>query len=684
MPFGAFAGGITPTPTYPDPRIPVRGPVGFVTEGELISKALSRKALPGGTDGAAYRTRLNPVLNHSTEMAGIRGRSQAMQVQWAMLRSASSTSFYSAYLHTRLNQLDNWTGRQRYWGDTGWSIKLRDRKATPSAPQRKRAAQIQDIIDQGGTLRDRPADGRRAVWDSTYTRIADPFPRLVRRMMRDALIIGHGAIEIERSADEKTPLAWLGALDAASVRMTRIEEEGTKHVWMPPYHPMLRPKLKPADYVVVDEVGKVVREYAYGELAYLIKNPITDEWSDGYGYSDLERLVGELAGISLGIQYNREAFTENHIPPGILVLKQFTEDTRQDIERTIRSNVGGGPGKWFRLVTLLGEQDGSDATFVPLKSGAERQDMMWERYLTFLICLGSAVLQIAPEEMGFQSFVSKGGLGGENPKERIVHSMDKGLYSHLAWLEYGLTEQLVWLEDPDREFALEFENVRDRDMEKELGQARERLQNGITVVAEERAMMDLRPLRIPTDPELWEMTERAVTGIRDTLSDDDEAKDIAHQVYVEAGGRYSCIDQIPLNITMSQYVQQEIGQGYLANLHPEDAALMAQQQAMMGQGGPGGAGGEEGPPGQGGAPQGGQEGNGGQDEPTPGPQPPPGEDELDWRGMGNGGNGGDGERTERIQQGLPMGEREGAGDGVAGELMGTDPMRWFEIREVPK
>lgn len=540
-----------------------------------LAKAMADKYV----QGEAYRTRMNPVLSHLVELHGVKDRGARMTREMKMLRSASMVWTWKAYENTRVRQCSRWWTAPAYRGDAGWRIALSNRRSSPTRAQRKRMEEIEEVLRYGGKRRERPGDHRVAAWDATWTRAGDPLPVLMAKWIRNILTFGHGAIEIERS--RKDPVVWMAAMDASMVRMVHQLEEGVDPaVQASPYVPFLRPNLKRPEYVVLDDRDMVNREYGYGELVYTIQNPISDLYSEGYGYSELELVIELLVSVVMGVRYNREAFVDNKIPTGALLMKSISAEQREAFEQIVRDNVGGGPGKWFRLPVLLGEEPTSELQWVGFSNGAERQDMMWKEYLSFVLAALTSVCGIALEELGFQSFVTQQGtLSNPDPYSRIENSQDKGLVPLLELCK-GTLNEVVAIIEPSGDYEIDLMAMRPRDAAQESQLRRERLDT-YTTVNEERTWEDLPPRRIPINLPLWRKTERIVREGWEAKVPLDELIDGMHEVYYKAGGEYSIVDMLPTNLSQQQIVTQEIGEDLAPQPDPVD-----QWQSAMNQGPP--------------------------------------------------------------------------------------------------
>lgn len=539
-----------------------------------LLKAMS--ATHGTSQGAAYRTRNSAVFNHTRETAGVKDRGGRMTIENNMLRSASMTWAWKMFENTRVNQCIRWFSRPAFRGDVGYVVAMAKRGASPNRKQRARMEEIGKIFEDGGVRRERPGDNREAAWDATWTRLGDTIATLLTKCLRNLFTYGYCGVEIESS--RKDPVAWMRAMDASRVRMVQQEEAGVDPgLQAPPYVPFLRPNLSRPEYVVLDDTGNINREYGFGELLLKTHMPVSDESSQGYGISLLQLVIELLVAEVMGIRYNREAFMDNKIPAGALMLREISQEQREAFEQIIKDNVGGGPGKWFRMPVILGEGPNADAQWIGFNNGLARQDMMWQNYIQWVLGGICAVCTIAMEEMGFTSPMSGAGtLNNPDPQSRISNSQDKGLVP-IVELCFEILNDILELIEPSGEFIIQAQNLRPRDAALEADLRQRRLDT-ITTVDEERAWEDLPKRRIPKHVDLWNLCRRVCVEGWGKQFDDQELDEGAHEIYYKAGGEYSISGMIPTNPAQSQIVMQEMG----SELSPEGERDQDQGQAMMG------------------------------------------------------------------------------------------------------
>ena len=533
----------------------------------------------GAEVGISYKTRRAPTFDNlagASESDGIMDRGDSLKRLYDMERSASFTPFFGSYLTTRTGQLENWWHHPRYRMDRGYRVGMRQIKAQPTPAQLGRIEEITKILDQCGTEKARREDGHRGIWDASGRRLADAFPVLLSKIWRDAARFGVCAVEIEHSAGKK-PFLWARAIDASTVRKVALPAPKQLHY----YTPQLRTDAALIEYVTVDATGLPVREFSREDLLFKVRRPITDETAQDYGFSDLEILVEVLGSIAMGMAYNREIFTANHVPPGVFVQQYMGAEKKAAWEKVIRDNVGGA-GKWHKFLTLFIEQNQTvKPEWINFNGPQDKGDMFWKDYVWFLVNLMCAALTISPEEMGFQGFSNKSSsLGEANPQAKITQSQAKGLYNHLLWLaDFGT--DLVNIIEPSGEFALFFDSMDDRDVARELEMAEKRMRVGLTLPCAEQSAQDEPIMKIALDRDLWEKCRKEIGDKAKGDAGEEIIDDAAvEKLYEEKDGKYSIAPFLPIEPTMQGVVIQEL----------QAAGYFGQPQDQMGPGDGGGQG----------------------------------------------------------------------------------------------
>ena len=101
-------------------------------------------------------------------------------------------------------------------------------------------------------------------------------------------------------------------------------------------------KDRPVAYVQVIN-GQIENVYNNFELAFGVRNPRTDIYIQGYGYSELEQLITVVTSHLFAEQYNRNFFSQGCQPKGILNLKgdNYTQDMLEGFRRQWLASTTG-------------------------------------------------------------------------------------------------------------------------------------------------------------------------------------------------------------------------------------------------------------------------------------------------------------------------------------------------------
>lgn len=520
-----------------------------------------------------FRRKLLPGLTLLGAYDGINDPGEAHERVVQLLRKISNTWFIRAIIETRIRQVKRFCKRPRFRGDVGISIRMADPQARPSAGDEKRMQAILEWVLRSGDERDTYIDSSCGVYSADGFTEAPPLRQAVAMYMRDTLTLDMVCQWIEPTGDRRWPFRFITPVDAGLIRRTfpklsKDAEIADLTANYTPYQPKMRPNLDHAEWVMVNPTNPrdIVAEYSRADMQVMIRNPRTDWWAQGYGYSEVESVVELVLGLMSAVQFNTSWFTENHVPPALLVGSgQFSQDWLNDFLSTIMSQVGG-PGKWHKLPAIFGEAE-SKLQVIPLKE-YDRQDMAWQNWINFLIAACCSVMQISPEEVNFGSFKqSSGGLGEKNDTmDRVVEAKDTGLrdlcYEFEAFINALVgrffADGTGW--GPYRLFIV---GVDEEDEERELKLQEQRLNAGITSPNRILAERDEALFYDPQDPELWDklktqLRERAKELGHNLDEDPPKFDRMVSELYTEKGGKLRRWPDLPISPNASQARTMEI------------------------------------------------------------------------------------------------------------------------------
>lgn len=219
----------------------------------------------------------------------------------------------------------------------------------------------------------------------------------------------------------------------------------------------LKPELLEKDmYKFVQIIrGKIERAYTPDELKVGIRNITTDIYNNGYGVSELELVVSLVTGHLNAEYYNQAYFTQGFSAKGILHIKAAINRRKLETVRQQWQHMLKGARNAFQTPIFAGMED---VSWIPLTQN--HNDIGFEGWMRYLIKMMCAIYQIDPFEIGI-GFKDEGaggsGLSGDNTKEKMDHSKDKGLYPLLQHVQDFLNENI--LKPFDDRFVMKFTGV---------------------------------------------------------------------------------------------------------------------------------------------------------------------------------------------------------------------------------
>jgi len=582
----AEGGKPVPNSTVPD----IYKSSGYVQRAAQLYKSLQESKLP------PFRRKLMPGLALLGVYEGINDPGQAHARLVDILRRISQSWFIRAIIETRIKQLRRFCKRPRFLGDAGARMQLKDRNAHPTAQDRIRMEAILDWWLRGGDESYSPIYDAKGVYSRDGLTRALPAVDAAGVFVRDLYTLGMATFWVEPTQDSRWGARMMTPLDAGLMRRTfpklppdtkLAEDVGT----YTPYTPRLRPEMRHAEWVMVhpNNPREIIAEYHTSEVNVAIENPRSDYWTQGYGYSPLESALELVVGMLTAVQYNTSWFTENHVPPAILVgAGSYSEDWLSDFLQTFIQQ-SGGPGKWHKLPVLFGAED-AKLQYIPLKD-YQHDDMRWRDWMWFVLTAICALMQIAPEEMNFTSFRPAGsGMGDKNDTaERVTEAKDTGfrdlVYTYEAFINNVL--QLFFIDEQSGMCPYEFRmcGIDENDEEREINLRRAELESGLKTPNEQRANADDAPYYDPMDPVLWRRIMRKVrdrAAARGTDLEADRAlwMEITAEAYEAAGGELRMWPDLPVSPLTAQARSQDLQ----SEQQKSQMEMMQQQQAGMGMG----------------------------------------------------------------------------------------------------
>lgn len=495
-------------------------------------------------NAAAIPYRMNQDMYGFGAYQGVKDLPSALITTMTILRQIPVRNpVAAAVIRHRQNQAGNYHRRARFEGDTGFRVGARqkDKKPTPAAKKKMRL--IEDVLIDGGLRKEHPRTGKVAVWDAEFSHRAMGIARAARAIVGDTLTLDAGAIRIQPGLNAvKNPVSFWDPADAALVRYAIPKEYGKHAVagaWgntgaQLAYRPEIRPGLADCAYVTVSIDGSTTGEYSHDEMGYLVRNPRTDEWVMGYGFSELEQLISVITGLLYGISYNTEFFDNNHVPPGILALPGDHDDkVLKDMRYQLRT-MCGGPGQYWAMPIMGKGIQGGTAEYIPLRE-ANGEGMYWKEWILFCANIACALYGMDSSEINMTNFgASSNALGNNSGEARIDSAQENGKEPMLASLSAFWDENIVQAIEPD--FVFEYLGLSDPDEEMQMAKSTYRSQTQGSTPNMERALQDKRPIYDPLDRPLWNKVTEFVKGKMGEDADQDEVEEMIAKLYEKSGG----------------------------------------------------------------------------------------------------------------------------------------------------
>lgn len=344
----------------------------------------------------------------------------------------------SSIVFTRQRQISRLAQPSRFDHEPGFRIRLRGRPGHEMGDaDRERVRWLERFVMNCGAVFN-PLERERLKRDS--------FATFLKKVTMDTLAMDAMPVEVIPTGEGR-PHGFVH-VDGATVY---IAPPGGFDQLDEPTNPNYElPELEDVKAVrVIDDV--VYDWYAYGEIIYEVRNPRTDTYGIGYGIAESELMVRFVTNFLNATEYNAKAYEENHIPRGILnIFGDFADQDLEDLKAEVRAYLSGVNNAW-NLPIMVSKDKESGAQFT--RTGIEVNEMMFAKWITFLVAIHCALYGINPEEIGFESFSTKSSTLSDGSKEaQITSGMDKG-YVPLKQHIQGVMNILVQAVDEEAEFV---------------------------------------------------------------------------------------------------------------------------------------------------------------------------------------------------------------------------------------
>ena len=354
-------------------------------------------------------------------------------VSYPVLRNMAKVPVIKSVIGTRVEQVVAFTEPQKDKHSTGFVIRPKrikpgqEDKEKITKAEEKDIEEITEFVLNCGT-----SDNE---WHG------DTLESLVRKFVPDSLTLDQGTFEVVRD-NTMEPIEVI-ATDGATFRIADSWDDddynGDKEEIDGHY---------PSFVQVWD--GRIINDFYPWELCFGIRNPQSSIYSNGYGRSELEDLMGTVTSILHADQYNANYFKLGSNPKGILKVSGNVNTSRIDELRGQWGAQMAGVQNAHRMPVI--EADKLDF----INTQTSNKDMEYSQYYEFLIKLTCACYKIDPAEIGFPlpGSVTSAPMFEGNNEARLKYSQDKGLKPLLKFVAAKINKYVVsYMKDGKYEFV---------------------------------------------------------------------------------------------------------------------------------------------------------------------------------------------------------------------------------------
>jgi hypothetical protein len=242
---------------------------------------------------------------------------QQVKMGFNLLKKVSKNSIISSVIITRVNQIAAFSMPARL-SELSSSNSLGFRVIHKTKHPKKwtkadinRAEEIEKFVYNGGATPkiDRKQGVKR-----------DNFNLFLRKIVRDSLTYDQAAFEKVFGRGQKLLEIW--PVDAATVRLASKNNLDAAYVQVINGHPYVN--------------------FNFDEMAFFVRNPRTDIYAKGYGYSEIEQLIKTITSHLNAENFNQKAFSQGTNIQGILNIKGDVDpDTMKEFRVQFKRMTSG-------------------------------------------------------------------------------------------------------------------------------------------------------------------------------------------------------------------------------------------------------------------------------------------------------------------------------------------------------
>lgn len=341
-----------------------------------------------------------------------------------ILKQYSGNLILNSIINTRANQVSMFARPSRYSEKgQGFQVRLKDISAVPTKRQEKRMREIEEFLTNTG---------------DSYDPSRDSFVTFLKKIVRDTYT--YDQVNFEKVYDSKKgELKFFELVDPTTI-FIGTDKNGNK------------PKRGTMYVQVID--SQIVTRYDEKEMAFAVRNPRSDIYSAGYGWSELEIGLPLFNAYSSTLKFNDMFFSHGGTTRGLLNIKPMGQQSQVSLEafrREWQNSVSGANASW-KIPVITAE----DAKFVNMTPSAN--DMQFEKWTNMLINTITSLFQIDPTEINFPNNSgasgSSGSISSGTTSRKTQDSQKKGLLPLLLFIEDVINNNII--NELGEEFTFQF------------------------------------------------------------------------------------------------------------------------------------------------------------------------------------------------------------------------------------
>ena len=349
----------------------------------------------------------------------------------------------SPILWTRINEVRRFAVVQRDEHSIGYEVRIRDKKRTATAAERRKCQEAEKFI------------GRCGNWSDSDIQTRYMFGDFLAMLTHDALRFDQGCAQILYDMKDEKPAAFLSMpshqIRRAVPRAVRAPMGleaffGATNLGGTPENP---------DFVQVDKRLTVVGAWPARKLLFGVRRPRSDAESYGYGWPELDELIKVLRALLDSMDYNMAQFHQGILTNGMLKVRaKYTQEQFKMFKRQLRAMMVGVRNAHRVPYLQVNPDEKEDIEWLDFKKS--NKDQEFSQWMGFLLKVACAVYMMDPAQINFiygtegvKSALSQG--SGENT--RVLLSQDRGLWPLLSAIAEWVNKWIIWPMDPSLHFA---------------------------------------------------------------------------------------------------------------------------------------------------------------------------------------------------------------------------------------